>query len=97
MRAVGIKILNSRLSEYLRLVSQGETVLVTNRDRVVAEISPPRPERSEDVADAFLAEAVRKGLVRPPLMRFSTAATAPEPTDTLNQILSELDADRADR
>ena len=38
MKSVGIKILNSRLSEYVRLAASGETVLVTDRDRVVAEI-----------------------------------------------------------
>lgn len=97
MRAVGIKVLNSRLSEYLRLASQGETVLVTDRDRVVAEISPPRPGRGEEIADVFLAEAVRKGLVRPPLMRVGEATSSPDRTGTLDKVLSELDADRADR
>jgi len=36
MRSVGIKALNSRLSEYVRLAASGETILVTDRDRVVA-------------------------------------------------------------
>ena len=56
MRSVGIKVLNSRLSEYLRLAAAGEVVLVTDRDRVVAEIGPPRETRSPLVADAVLAE-----------------------------------------
>ena len=42
MRAVGLKTLKNRLSEYVRLVANGETVLVTDRDRVVAELTPPR-------------------------------------------------------
>ena len=42
MRSVGVKVLNSRLSEYVRLAASGETVLVTDRDRVVAEIGPPK-------------------------------------------------------
>ncbi|MFV1959208.1 MAG: type II toxin-antitoxin system Phd/YefM family antitoxin, partial [Planctomycetota bacterium] len=42
MRAVGLKELKNRLSEYVRLVSRGERVLVTNHDRVVAELVPPQ-------------------------------------------------------
>src|SRR5207248_3261651 len=45
MRAVGLKVLKNRLSEYVRLAATGETVLVTDRDRVVAELGPPRESR----------------------------------------------------
>lgn len=40
MRAVGIKALKNKLSEYVRVAAEGETVLVTDRDRVVAELGP---------------------------------------------------------
>ena len=60
MRAVGLKTLKNKLSEYVRLAGNGETVLVTDRDRVVAELSPPRAGRSEVLADAMLAEAMRR-------------------------------------
>ena len=46
MRSVGIKVLNSKLSEYVRLAAAGETILVTDRDRVVAELGPLRETRS---------------------------------------------------
>ena len=36
--------------------SRGETVLVTDRDRVVAELVPPRESRSPLLADALLAQ-----------------------------------------
>jgi antitoxin (DNA-binding transcriptional repressor) of toxin-antitoxin stability system len=36
MRTVGIKVLKNKLSEYVRLAAAGETVQVTDRDRVVA-------------------------------------------------------------
>ena len=97
MRAVGIKVLNSRLSEYIRMAAQGETVLVTDRDRVVAELSPPNPRRSEVLGDALLAEGVRKGWIRPPLVSLAGRPPSPEGIDTLENILSELDADRSDR
>jgi antitoxin (DNA-binding transcriptional repressor) of toxin-antitoxin stability system len=42
MRSVGLKVLKNKLSEYVRLAGRGETVLVTDRDRVAAETVPPR-------------------------------------------------------
>lgn len=97
MRAVGIKNLNSRLSEYVRLASQGETVLVTDRDRVVAELTPPRHERSIFLADALLADSVRKGWIRPPTMAFIGAPPSPNGIYSLEKVLSGLETDRSDR
>ena len=65
MRSIGLKVLKNKLSEYVRLASSGETVLVTDRDRVVAELCPPREGRSPLLADALLAEAVPKGWITP--------------------------------
>jgi antitoxin (DNA-binding transcriptional repressor) of toxin-antitoxin stability system len=42
VKAVGVKQLKARLSEYVRLVRAGETLLVTDRDEVVAEMRPAR-------------------------------------------------------
>lgn len=97
MRAVGIKSLNSRLSEYVRLAAQGETVLVTDRDRVVAELGPPRPERSPILADAQLAEGVRKGWIRPPAAGRDVELPEVERNRPLEEILNQLDLDRNDR
>ncbi|HEX9823081.1 MAG TPA: type II toxin-antitoxin system Phd/YefM family antitoxin [Actinomycetota bacterium] len=96
MRSVGIKVLKNRLSEYLRLVAGGETVLITDRERVVAELVPPSDTRAGTLPDAVLADAVRKGHVTP-------AALPPGPppaTDavaTLDELLAELAEDRSDR
>lgn len=57
MKAVGIKTLKNKLSAYVRLAASGETVLVTDRDQVVAELVPPRAGRSPLLADALLAAA----------------------------------------
>ena len=43
MKAVGIRELKSRLSEYLRLVRNGEEILVTDRGEVIAELRQPSP------------------------------------------------------
>ena len=97
MRSVGIKALNSRLSEYVRLAASGETVLVTDRDQVVAELGPLRDTRSPVLADAFLAEAVRSGVLTPPALAGSGPPPKPPPVATLNEVLAELDESRRDR
>lgn len=38
MRAVSIRELKNRLSEYLRMVRQGEDILITDRGEVIAEL-----------------------------------------------------------
>lgn len=50
------------------MVSGGETVLVTDRDRVVAELVPPGADRAWQARDALLAEAVRQGWLVPPVL-----------------------------
>jgi antitoxin (DNA-binding transcriptional repressor) of toxin-antitoxin stability system len=93
---VGLKVLKNKLSEYVRLAAGGETVLVTDRDRVVAELSPPREGRALHLADALLAEAVRKGWLTPPIM----VAGGPPPRDPvapLEVLLRELKQDRDER
>jgi antitoxin (DNA-binding transcriptional repressor) of toxin-antitoxin stability system len=49
MKVVGIRQLKARLSEYVRLAKAGETVLVTERDEIVAELRPAR--RPAPIAD----------------------------------------------
>lgn len=96
MRAVGVKVLKNKLSEYVRLAASGETVLVTDRDRVVAELGPPHPGRSPLLSDALLAEALREGWMSAPLV----VAEGPPPrlpVASWEELARELDADRGDR
>jgi len=96
MRSVGLKVLKNKLSEYVRLAAAGETVLVTDRDRVVAEIGPPQPGRGTHVADANLAELVRKGILTPATV-VGKGPPPRLPTMPLEDILKDLDEARADR
>jgi antitoxin (DNA-binding transcriptional repressor) of toxin-antitoxin stability system len=96
MRAVGLKVLKNKLSEYVRLAASGETVLVTDRDRVVAEIVPPHGGRSPMLADALLAEAVREGLLTPPLIADGSPPPR-KPVMRFKALMSELQRDRDDR
>ena len=41
MKAIGVRELKARLSRYLRDVAGGETILVTDRGRVVAQLLAP--------------------------------------------------------
>ena len=96
MRAVGLKVLKSKLSEYVRLAQGGETILVTDRDRVVAELVLPSQGRGPAVADALLAELVRKGWVTP--ARRPLSGPPPRvPLMTFEELMRELDEDRTDR
>jgi antitoxin (DNA-binding transcriptional repressor) of toxin-antitoxin stability system len=55
MRAIGIKALKAKLSEYVRLAKAGETILVTERDQVVAELRPARRQNlGERTVDDWL-------------------------------------------
>ena len=96
MRSVGLKVLKNKLSEYVRLAAQGETVLVTDRDRVVAEIVPPEKSRTPVLADALLAEAVRRGWITPPAL---PAAGPPprKPVVPFRDLSRDLERDRSDR
>lgn len=96
MRCIGVKALKNKLSEYLRLVAAGESILVTDRDKVIAELIPPREGRSPRISDAVLADAVRKGWITPAAL--SPDAPPPRlPVDTIDGILRELADDRAER
>ena len=96
MRSVGIEVLQNRLDEYVRLAQGGETVLVTDRNRVIAEIVPPREGRGSLPAGDLLSEAVRKGWVKPP--ELAGGPPPPRlPVAPLADLLRELDADRAGR
>ena len=97
MRSVGMKVLNRRLSEYVRLAASGETVLVTNRGRVLAEIGPPQAARSSILADALLAETVCSRWLTPPVLSGARQLPTPEPVAPFQDLIGELDGDRNER
>ena len=97
MRTVGIKVLKNKLSEYVRIAESGETVLIADRDRVVAELAPPRAERAPLVADAVLADLVRQGVITPALVPPGTRPDVPKRTARLADVLADLARDREDR
>jgi prevent-host-death family protein len=69
-RTVGIAELRQNLSRYLRRVEDGERLLVTDRNRPVAELGPP-PSTGEAldrlIAEGRVMRPTRRGL--PPPLR----------------------------
>ncbi|MGI8425649.1 MAG: type II toxin-antitoxin system Phd/YefM family antitoxin [Actinomycetota bacterium] len=96
MLTVGIKVLKNKLSEYVRLANAGETVLVSDRDKVVAELGPPSPSRERHLPDAMLADAVRNGFISPAVGSVGPPPKAPA-LGTLKEVLEGLESDRQER
>jgi prevent-host-death family protein len=94
MRKVGLKVLKNKLSEYVRLAAAGETIVVTDRGRAVAEIVPPRRANNE----SFIERGAREGWLTPAKRPFEPLPPRkPIPGFTLEQLLAHLDRDREDR
>src|SRR2546422_486807 len=96
MKAVGIRELKSRLSEYLRMVRSGEEILVTDRGEVIAELRQPGRPASDVRYPALLfharAEKVRLGEPNRPDLYAANPRSAPD--GTARRLLDE---DRGER
>jgi prevent-host-death family protein len=90
MTTVGIAELRQNLSRYLRLVAGGERIVVTDRNRPVAELGPPSTPSS--ALDRLIAE----GRVTRP----RNPGRLPEPLELAGDpyaLSRALDAIRGDR
>jgi|SRR6516162_2937378 len=99
MRSVGVNQLKARLSEYLRLVRTGETVLITDRDAVVAELRPARRQTPAalSIEERLQALAESGELTRPSLPRGDWTWTVKGlglPPGTAARLLDEVRRDR---
>lgn len=86
---VGIAELRQNLSHYLRRVAEGERLMVTDRNRPVAELGPP------PTAASALDRLIAEGKVSPPARR-----VLPEPlrldgdSRALSRALDEVRGER---
>jgi antitoxin (DNA-binding transcriptional repressor) of toxin-antitoxin stability system len=65
MSVVKVSELKNRLSHYLRLVKRGETVLVCDRDRVIARLSPAGdPSMHETDESQWLDDLEQHGVLQ---------------------------------
>ena len=68
MNTVGVAQLRQNLSRYLRRVERGERLVVTDRNKPVAELGPPPSSGSaldRLIAEGRVARPVRRGLPEP--------------------------------
>ncbi len=99
MKTVGIRDLKAHLSAHLRDVLRGDTILVTDRGEVVAELRPPgAAERALTPAELVRQRLVDRGLLQPAAAPGSLAWKRP-----LRRLLKRgtaqelLEADREER
>jgi antitoxin (DNA-binding transcriptional repressor) of toxin-antitoxin stability system len=93
MKAVGIKVLKNKLSEYVKEAAGGEIILVTDRDRVVAELGPPSAGRPQSAGESLLADAIRRGVVTPAVNPL-VGPPPSHPVTSIEEILDDLRRDR---
>lgn len=90
---VGIRELKARLSHYVRVAREGERILITDRGRPVAVLSPPPIEEVDDLPDA-LRRLLADGRVSAPTRPLSFSPLPPAvATRSVAQILAD---DRAE-
>ena len=95
MKTVGVRTLRDRLSEYLRMVHNGERLAVTNRGVVVARLVPP--DASAETAEEALQRLARAGEIR--LGKPNRPDLYPPPPGLLSdeQVATLIDDVRGDR
>ena len=97
MRKVGVKTLKNELSKHIRAVAAGETILITDSDRVVAELRPPTPEEAGDEAARNWERMIREGIVAPAKRPFTELPPRLPPLMTFEELMREIAEDREDR
>ncbi|HJU15656.1 MAG TPA: hypothetical protein VJ770_04230 [Stellaceae bacterium] len=95
MCTVELDILEDKLDEYVRLAATGETVVITDHNRVVAEIVPPR---SQPKPESAIERGIREGWITP-ASNPGGAPPSPKPVPglTFEQLMEDLARDREDR
>jgi prevent-host-death family protein len=97
MHSVGIKALKNRLSEYVRVAAAGETVLVTDRGLVVAELVSPRVRANASAAEQCLGDLMRQGLLTPATVSPRERLPRRKPVAMFVEVQDDLGTSRADR
>jgi antitoxin (DNA-binding transcriptional repressor) of toxin-antitoxin stability system len=92
MQTVGLKVLKNKLSEYVRMAAAGETIVVTDRGRAIAEIGPPRRK-----PESIIERGVREGWITPAKRPLRLLPPRLPALATLEELLQELEQDREDR
>lgn len=97
MKTVGIRILKNQLSDYVRIVQNGERVTVTSRGAPVMDLVPPAPHGLDP--DDGLLRLARGGEVRLGRRTAEVRYTRPPkehrlPDDIVEALLDEVRGER---
>jgi len=88
MPTVGVAELRQNLSKYLRLVERGERLVVTERNRPVAELGPP--PSTGDALDRLIADG---RVARPPRPGLPESLELTGDAHALSRALDEIRGD----
>jgi antitoxin (DNA-binding transcriptional repressor) of toxin-antitoxin stability system len=92
VKTVKIAELKNRLSYYLRRVQQGESILVCDRDRVIARIERVGPDAVVPATDAeWLDRLERRGVIRRGTRKLSRKWLAARPDVTADVVAALLE------
>lgn len=80
---VGIRELKARLSELVERASQGETIRITDRGKLKAELAPPssRSRIRQGIEEGWIRPARRPGGVKGPRRPYKAKVTVQEMMD----------------
>ncbi len=93
-RHASIASLKARLSEYIKAVKAGEEIIVTDRGRPVARLTPVGGRTQ---GEAHMEELIRAGLARPPIAPLPPDFwEMPRPADPEGHSLAALLEERAE-
>ena len=95
MIRVGVKDLKNQLSQYLQYVKNGEKVIITEHNRVIAEINLPLKEKIMTSLEEKMKKMSKEGLIIP-AKRKNSYAEIPEIKVKIDwkSIYNDIRADR---
>ncbi len=85
MKTVKISDLKARLSAHLQHVRDGEEILICDRNKPVARLSPIRLEDYSQQEQRLIA----RGVLKPPLKRRPARSSLPQPVGSVSREVME--------
>ena len=83
MITVGVRSLKNQLSQYLQYVKDGEKVVITEHDKIIAEINIPKQEELSATVEKKLLKLSKEGDIIP-AKRNKTYVQLPEINEKLD-------------
>ncbi|HRG49025.1 MAG TPA: type II toxin-antitoxin system prevent-host-death family antitoxin [Leptospiraceae bacterium] len=78
MLAIGIRELKSQLSQYIKIVQSGETLLITDRNKIVAELRQATHEiefSNDSKLEKYILKSAKEGTIKKAIRRESFVDT----------------------